>query len=283
MFKICLTGGDPFSKSIAWDVIEYCYEREIAVELYTNGYSISRQIERLINLYPRIVGLTIYSPIGEIHDKITRTKGSYDRTISSMSQLSDHGIPLQLKCCVFNINFETYKGVYALAEKYAALPQIEVNIKNTIDGNKYASQHLRLTDEQYEELFKDSNIYPYITSDSLNRLTKRDYSKNACAAGVKSCTLTPEGNLIPCPAFHLVLGNIRNSSIEDIRNSEILTNWSKVTLSNYVDCGSHDYCSFCSICPGDNFSDTGSPLKASDNKCFMAKKRYDYAKKIHRG
>lgn len=282
MFKICLTGGDPFSKSIAWNIIEYCYEKEIAVELYTNGLAISNQTEKLINLYPRIVGLTLYSSIPETHDKVTRTKGSFEKTISTLEQLSNFGIPLQLKCCVFNVNFSSYKGVYKLAEDFAALPQIEVNIKNTVDGNKYASQHLRLTEKEYEELFKDPYIYPYIQSNSLDRITTRDFSQNACIGGVKSCTLTPEGDIIPCPAFHLIFGNVRNSSILEIRNSKKMKEWEKVTLKEYEKCGRHKYCAFCSICPGDNYSDTGSPLKASDNKCFMAKQRYTYAEKIYK-
>jgi len=247
MFKVCLTGGDPFSNPITWKVLEYLYEQEVAVEIYTNGISITNQIDRLVSLYPRIVGMTVYSAVDAIHDKITRVQGSLKKTLCSMKRLSEMAVPLQLKCCVFNTNFESYKSVYPLAKEFCALPQIEINIKNTIDGNKFASKFLRLTDEQYECLFKDPNIYPFIKDDSLNHLIPRNYTENVCKTGVNSCTITPEGNIIPCPAFHLVLGNIRLSSVSDIFEGAELNKWKEITLQDYSECGTHNYCDFCSI------------------------------------
>lgn len=281
LFKVCITGGDTFSNSKIWDVLEYLYEMEVAVEIYTNGISITNQIDRLVSLYPRIVGMTVYSAIEDVHDRITRVHGSLQKTLYSMKQLAELAVPLQLKCCVFNVNFESYKSVYTLAKELCALPQIEINIKNTLDGNKYASKCLRLTDEQYEELFRDPNIYPFITSESLDNLIPRDFKKNACNTGISSCTLTPEGDIIPCPAFHLKFGNIRQSSILEILNGKELRKWKEITLNDYTECGTHEFCDFCSICPGENYSDTSNPLKPSENKCFMAKKRWAYAKKIH--
>lgn len=280
MFKICLTGGDPFSKSIIWNILEYLYEKEIAVEIYTNGISIVHNIERLIKLYPKLVGLSIYSAKPEIHDKITRINNSFNKTTSVMEQLYKLGVPLQLKCCVFNINIDSYKSVYKLAQQFAAQCQIEINIKDTLDGNNYASTHLRLTNEQYENLFKDEHIYPYIDSKTIKNLTIRDPNINVCLGGINGCTITPDGDVIPCPAFHLKFGNIRYSSIKEIRNGDIYKKWSKTTLSDYIECNKHDYCSLCAICPGENFAETGSALCASKNRCFMAKKRWEYAVKI---
>ena len=67
-----------------------------------------------------------------------------------------------------------------------------------------------------------------------------------------------------------------------MRNGDVFHRWERIKLSDYKECNKHDYCSLCAICPGDNYSDTGSPLKASENKCFMAKKRWQYANKIYK-
>ena len=37
LVKVCLSGGDPFSNPLAWDIIDYLYQREIAFDVYTNG------------------------------------------------------------------------------------------------------------------------------------------------------------------------------------------------------------------------------------------------------
>lgn len=282
MFKACITGGDPFVNSKAWDIIEYLYHKEVSVEIYTNGQSLIGQCNRLASLYPRIVGLSVYSAIPEIHDNVTRKKGSYNKTLTVIEELSHLGIPIQLKCCVLNINFESYKSIYKLAERYNALPQIETNIRNAIDGNKYASRNLRLNTKQYCELFADKRIPQSIDETSLDRISQRNYNENACRAGVSSCTITPDGSVIPCPAFHLILGNVNESSIKDIYAGIKLDQWKSTTLQDYEECATHDYCDFCAICPGENYTDTGSPLKASYNKCFMAKMRYGYASGIYK-
>lgn len=40
LIKVCLSGGDPFSKPIAWEIIDYLYQKEIAFDIYTNGQRI---------------------------------------------------------------------------------------------------------------------------------------------------------------------------------------------------------------------------------------------------
>lgn len=280
MFKACITGGDPFMHPHVWDILEYLYEKEVSVELYTNGQALIGCCERLAFLYPRIVGISIYSAIAQIHDKVTRSPGSYERSITVMENLSELGIPLQIKCCVLNLNYDSYKTIYALADQFNALPQIETNIRNTVSGNQFASKNLRLSDEQYFELFSDKNIPQSIDDCSLGNIAERDYTCNACKAGINSCTLTPEGNIIPCPAFHMVLGNVIEMHLKEMFTGDKLNWWRSVKLTDYEECGSHDYCGFCAICPGENYADTANPLKASENKCFMAKHRYACAVKL---
>ncbi len=281
LIRVCLTGGDPFSKPIVWDIIEYLYLKDIAIDIYTNGQNLIGKVDRLAKYYPKIVGVSIYSAVPEVHDKITRTKGSLIKTLSVMQRLCELAVPMYLKCCVLNINFETYQTVYKLARDYNAMPQIEINIRNTVDGNKYASRNLRLTDEQYESLFKDKHIYPNINEYSLSRVRKRNRNESTCKAGKNSFNVTPEGNLIPCCAFHHVFGNLKDEHLSSILNSDKLKIWRKTILSQFLECDDHDYCSFCSICAGENYSENSTPFLPAENKCFLAKKRYEYACKIH--
>ena len=88
LVKVCLTGGDPFSKSFAWELIDYLYNKGIAFDVFTNGQRIVNDVERLANYYPRLVGVSIYSGIPEVHDYITRINGSWERSLSVVRQLS---------------------------------------------------------------------------------------------------------------------------------------------------------------------------------------------------
>ena len=102
--KVCLSGGDPFSKFIVWDIIAYLYEKELAVDIFTNGISVVDKVENIARFYPRTIGISLYSDIAEIHDSITRVKGSHDKTISFIEECSRYALPILLKCCIMKQN-----------------------------------------------------------------------------------------------------------------------------------------------------------------------------------
>jgi hypothetical protein len=77
--KVCLSGGDPFSKPIAWDIIDYLYKKGIAIMIFTNGQRIVDKVDKLANYFPLLVGVSIYSGIPEDHDYITRIEGSWQK------------------------------------------------------------------------------------------------------------------------------------------------------------------------------------------------------------
>ena len=47
LFRVTLTGGDPFSNSLAWDIIDYLNKKEVAIDILTNGQKLIDKEERL--------------------------------------------------------------------------------------------------------------------------------------------------------------------------------------------------------------------------------------------
>ena len=285
LVKVCLTGGDPFSKSFAWELIDYLYNKGIAFDVFTNGQRIVNDVERLANYYPRLVGVSIYSGISEVHDYITRIKGSWERSLSVVRQLSAFGVPMNLKCCVMRPNVKSYYMVADIAKQYGAVPQFEISLTDSIEGDKCVSKYLRMTPEQLEIVLRDDNIALYVGKEAPNYGgQQKPMDENPCGAGDNSFCITPEGNLIPCCSFHTLFGNIKQQSISDIiKGSKELAYWRGLKLSDYEECGQHDYCVYCNLCPGNNFIEHGTPLKASEVNCSMAKARYNLAQKMMQG
>ena len=285
LIKVCLTGGDPFSKSIAWEIIDYLHKKEIAFDVFTNGQSILKDVKRLADYYPRLVGVSIYSGIPEVHDYITRVKGSWERSMEVVRQLSSLAVPLNLKCCVMRPNVKSYFMVADIAKKYGALPQFEINLTNSIDGDTCVSKYLRMTPEQLEIVLRDNNIPMYVGEEAPNYGgQKKDMTQSPCGAGENTLCITPEGNVIPCCAFHNIFGNVREKSMLDIlQSSEEIKYWLGLTLNDYEECGKYDYCVYCNLCPGNNYIEHGTPQKASEVNCYMAKARYELAQKLQQG
>lgn len=280
--KVCLSGGDPFSKSIVWEIIDYLYKKEIAFDIYTNGQRITQEIERLADYYPRLVGISIYSGIPEEHDYITRVKGSWDKSMCSLKQLASLGVPLNLKCCIMRPNIKSYYLVKDIAKQYGAIPQFEISITDSIEGDKCASKYLRLTPDLLEIVLRDDDIPLYVGKEAPNFGGQpKSMENNACGAGYNSYCISPEGYLMPCCAFHTIFGDLQKESVKQIlETSKELHFWQNLTLKQYEDCGKHDYCNYCNLCPGNNFSEWGTPLKASENNCYIAQNRYSLAKKM---
>lgn len=199
LIKVCLTGGDPFSKPIVWDVIEYLYNKDIAFDVYTNGQSIVNKTKKLADYYPRLVGISIYSGVPEVHDYITRIKGSWDRSMNVARELAALAVPMNLKCCVMRPNVKSYYMVADIAQELGAIPQFEVSLTDSIEGDKCVSRFLRLTDDELEIVLRDDNIPLYIGKEAPNYGGQTKLmNQNTCGAGSNSFCITPEGNLIPC-------------------------------------------------------------------------------------
>lgn len=282
LIKVCLSGGDPFSKPFVWEIIDHLYKKEIAFDIFTNGQRLLGNEERLANYYPRLVGISIYSGEETEHDYITRIKGSWRKTMAVIKELSELAVPLNLKCCIMQPNIKHYYQVADIARWYGAVVQFEVNVTDSIDGDKCVSKNLRLRPEQLEVVLRDDNIPLYVGKEAPNYGGQsKVMSENACGAGYNSFCITPIGDLIPCCAFHLVFGNLKESHLKDILwHSAMLKWWTSQTLQQYEECGKHDYCDYCNLCAGVNYSEWSTPLKAGENNCYMAKIRYELAHKM---
>lgn len=285
LYKVCLTGGDPFVNPFIWDIIDYLYQKDIAFDIYTNGLVLEGKIDKLLNYYPRLVSISLYSNEAEVHDYITRVNGSWKKTMNVIDDLSGKMMPMTLKCCVMRPNLKTYRGVAQIGRDYGIPVQFELNITDSLEGDKCASRHLRLTEEQLEVVLCDLETPMYVGKEVDNfGAIKRNLEQNGCSAGLDSFNITPDGKLIPCCAFHLELGNLHTESVKEILNhSDKLKWWRDLKLKSFEECGRKEYCDFCNLCPGNNYSEHGTPIKCSENNVYMAKVRYNLMLKMKQG
>ena len=281
LVKVCLSGGDPFSNKNAWDIIDYLYQKEIAFDVFTNGQRIVNDVKRLADYFPRLVGVSIYSGIAEDHDAITRIPGSWKRSMQVVKELSELAVPMNLKCCVMQPNLHTYYMVADLAKEYGAQPQFEINITESNDGDICAKQ-LRLTEEQLQIVLRDNNLALYVGKEAPNYGgQKRELSYRSCGTGKTSFCIAPNGELRPCPAFGLKLGNLKtNKVLKILKQSQDLKKWRDSTLKDFVECGKHPYCDYCNLCAGINYTEHRDFRKPAETNCYMARCRYNLAQKL---
>lgn len=283
-YKVCLSGGDPFAKPIAWEIIDYLYQKEIAFDIFTNGLAITTKVEKLLDYYPRIVGLSIYSGIPEVHDSITRVRGSFDKTLAVAATLAEFGTPMTFKCVVMKPNLKSYHLVKDLAMKYGAVFQIEANLCMGVDGDMSMINHLRLSKEEFEVLLRDKDIPLYVGLDTPNE-GKMPKPANAfpCSGGWGLYVVSPNGDMIVCTSLHWILGNVKSQSIRQILQGESLKVWRNTNIGKIEGCGTKPECDYCNLCSGNNYSEHGVLTKPSKVNCWMAEVRYGLMQKLKNG
>lgn len=281
LVKVCLSGGDPFSKEFIWDLLDYLYEKEIVIDIFTNGQRLVKDVKRLADYFPHLIGVSIYSGKAEDHDVITRTPGSWNRSIQVVKELSEFAIPMNLKCCVMQANLHSYYMVADLAKEYNAQPQFEINITESNDGDVCAKQ-MRLTEEQLQVVLRDNNLALYVGKEASNYGgPKRDLSQSSCGAGKTGFCMSPNGDFRLCPAFTQVYGNLREQTAKSIlKENKELNDWRKTTVADFLECGHYDYCDYCNLCAGLNYIEHGDYKKPAETNCYMAKCRYNLARKL---
>lgn len=281
LVKVCLSGGDPFSKDFVWELLDYLYEKGIAVDVYTNGQRIIGNVKHLADYYPRLVGVSIYSGVAKDHDAITRIPGSWEKSMGVVKQLHELAVPMNLKCCVMQPNLHSYYMVADIADEYGAVPQFEINISESNEGDICAKQ-LRLTEEQLQVVLRDNNLALYVGKEAPNYGgQKRDLSLSSCGAGNTGFCMSPNGDLRACPAFTQVYGNLHTQSVEEIlAKSLVLKEWRDAVAGDYAECGKYDYCDYCNLCAGLNHTEHGDFKKPAETNCFMAKCRFNLASRL---
>jgi len=91
-------------------------------------------------------------------------------------------------------------------------------------------------------------------------------NRGGCTAGIASCVVLPNGDVIPCPFFRLKAGNIFEQDLEEIwLGSEMLA---QMRIRSQFDkpCGSCEYLSFCGGCRARAYTLTGR-LNGADPDC----------------
>jgi radical SAM protein with 4Fe4S-binding SPASM domain len=283
--KIILTGGDPFVKKDIWRLIEMIYERDFALDIYTNGIGLIGRVEKLAKYFPRSIGLSVYSATDEVHDSITRVNGSLKKTLSVAQDLVKFGVPLYFKCPIMNHNATSYYTIVELAKQFGATPQIDITLTDSVDGDTAITDQLQVDGELLEIILRDPNIPLYVGKEAPNYgRQEKDKSKSFCGAGTVLMNITPEGDVTPCNSFPTQFGNLKEKSFSEIwNNSKSLNIWQHTVIGDYDECGTHERCGFCNRCPGQSFVEHGTPLKASTANCNIANARMNLAKKLIRG
>ena len=114
---------------------------------------------------------------------------------------------------------------------------------------------------------------PYVNSFKKMELNENEKFKikGGCTAGIASCDILPNGDIIPCPFFRKKAGNIYNDELKNIwLNSDLFSILRD--RKSYENCGKCNYLAYCGGCRKSAYTTSGE-VNGFDGNCIIQKSR----------
>lgn len=226
-----ITGGEPFLREdiveLAAVVSEHCGAPRIVIS--TNGFHHRRILHAAPSLMRigRHVGLAIsLDGIGEMHDSIRGVGGGFDKVIETLTQLRKIGYRnVRVAFTAQRDNVKHLGAVYDLSRQFG--------FQFTTSVAQNSEFYFSTAENQRVENFQLRNDLVYVMRKELLSLSPKRWLRAyfysgvirynefgrrvlGCRAGRESFFLDPEGNVYPCLTLNRKLGNLLESSFDEI-------------------------------------------------------------------
>ncbi|MCD6371393.1 MAG: radical SAM protein [Candidatus Aenigmarchaeota archaeon] len=145
-----LSGGEPTIRKDFFKILELIKEKkpELFVFLVSNGRMFKYKwfVKKLKEVKPKYfkVAVALYGPNKELHDFITRVKGSFEQALIGIKNLTEAGIDVEVRTVISRLNYKFLPEISTLIVR--EFPSVErvvyLNMKYT--GNAFLNRRLLL-------------------------------------------------------------------------------------------------------------------------------------------
>ena len=244
--SLLLTGGEVGVKDCFLEVTEYAASLGMAVDLFTNGLTMTPEIlEQLRQWTVNSVSYSLYGGTAPVHDAITKIPGSFQRTLMAALMTKCAGIDTYIKTVVMKENQEDLSALLQLGKRLGIPVAAGFAVLDTHSGRS-GTVHQLSTREEIQHALR-------LLSDGDHAGTAAFHRKPdslICNAGQCSLSIDPYGNVRPCLALPITLGNIRKTplrkiwaeapELRDLRNLRL-----RKVCRECESCGNIDECELC--------------------------------------
>lgn len=289
-FFLILSGGELLLRRDFFEILEYARGLQFDVKLKTNGILIrEREADRIRELGVRQVQISIYSHRPEVHDAITKVKGSLERSLAAIRFLQSRGLRVLIANVLMRQNMHDYAGVQRLARELGVEYTLDPTITPKMDGDT-SLLRLRIPGRHLRQVFHEPSLVGKVEEFCAPPApaTEEILDSLPCGAGHTACYISPYGEVYPCVQFPLPCGSLRRQRFAEIwQGSKELSEVRSIRLRDLPTCSGCLHASGCTRCPGlaymegnmrgpssadceKSFARTGLPSAAMTARLFSA-------------
>lgn len=247
---ITFSGGEIFLRKDLLEILSCARDLHFSVRLLTNGtLADENSITEIATLHPELVAFSIYDMNPEIHDSITNSRKSFERTVNTIQLFKKKNIPLKISTVLMRGNVERYHEIYNFAEELKAQFQADIRITPKTDGS-LGPLAFHISDDKIKEVLSDP-VFSREGDPEPEQGYYGIFDTIPCGAGHMSCYISPYGDVTPCVQVPVVCGNLKDQLFLDIwNNSPKLREFRRITFSQINGCAECKLFAYCRPCPG---------------------------------
>lgn len=277
---LIFTGGEPLlEKSKLLGYASLASKLGITCQLFTNGTLVTGETaKKMKSAGIKYARVSIHGSNPETHDSLTGVKGAHKKALKGIENLIKNGIKV---CWSATLNKRNFNEAGEMLKKALSIGchGFRVGTMEPFGLGKFNEKEILSPEEEWAEyIFLDEAIAKYGNKikigwgadwcmeeswekqvlspknpkieDAANPLEFMDWYRNSlCGVGVRSCAMTADGHITPCPVLSAIkVGHILRNDLVDIwLNNEIFKVFRQRSLDNFEHCGE---CGMRYICAG---------------------------------
>jgi MoaA/NifB/PqqE/SkfB family radical SAM enzyme len=202
---LTFTGGDPLDHPGFFTLAAAARQRAFAVRIFTNGEHVDEATaDRLADLRPLGVELSLHGATPEVHDSATRRAGSFEQVWRAVAALSARGIPVVLKTLLTTLNHAQLDAIIALAAARHVPLRVDPTVAPCQDGDRGPLRYtapVAVVERLMQHLSAEGRV---------PTVHERPPGESNCGLGRLTLAIDPFGNVFPCMLWRSqTLGNVR--------------------------------------------------------------------------
>ena len=289
-----ISGGEPLVHPDLLGIVAHAKMNRLETVLYTSGVALDmcrREISITAELAWKLrrLGLdkivfNMQGATAETHDNITRKEGSFGNVVDGIQNMKSADCWVGVHFVPMKLNYTGLKDVFKMCH---TLGVNEIGVLRFVPQGRGLTNRelLQLSKSEFREFMQSLVMQKSCHENPRIRvgrpinfcpLIDSSIAKEECDAGITRCLVSPEGNIVPCPAFkrqeNYIAGNVKVNTLADIwHHSPIWTYFRQFDYSKINEpCRSCEHLHWCQGgCKAQRILEYGDILAAPDPLCIV--------------
>lgn len=220
--KISFTGGEPLLREDIGKIIDYVHQKNISINLNSNGSLIKERIAELKNISS--LTLSLEGP-EEIHDGL-RQEGSFRDVLGAADTAIKNNIKVVFTVTLNTYTFNSIDYLLELTKRYNARIQFQPSKENLLYGKE--NNPVSLSTSEYNKIIQKiieskKREYKKIIRNSLPGLKHLsqwpNLEKIRCASGLITCRIDTDGKIMHCNTVRNSINAFINCNESGFKNA----------------------------------------------------------------